>query len=183
MNTKILLFAVVGAIAFGGNAQAITPGIECEEGYIAEYVLVSEAVAGVPATYKCPKFGSAYKLFPVKDCMIKKGAVKFYADKVIDTPAIPEIPAVYEWQCVVDPNYTEPEEENGEEENGEENGNEEENDSEENGEESNGEENGCEEENNEETITKPIVKESQHSSISCPYHKLPSAKWIERGDR
>ena len=98
---------ILSAVAF--KVFANCEPIECETGYKAEYVLIEEAIPEVPTTYKCPKFGKAYKLHPVKECMIKVGIVKFYADKVVDVEGTPEIPAVYEWQCVVDEEYVAPE--------------------------------------------------------------------------
>jgi hypothetical protein len=105
----IVPILVAVALFVGYRAWAIVEPLECEEGYKAEEVLVEEAIPAIPEYTECVWAGLFQGEYSNSICTNKKGAKHW--NKVVH-PEVPEVPAVYEWQCVVDEDYV-PDNENG----------------------------------------------------------------------
>lgn len=101
---KLLLLLSVSVLVFMGGK--INAEIDCPEGQIATEVLVSEEVPAVPSYTECVKVGLFAGDYADANCTTKKGIGKHW--KKVVYPEIPAVPAVYEWQCVADPDYVEP---------------------------------------------------------------------------
>jgi hypothetical protein len=120
MNRKYVWWIVIGvivvlAIFFGVRIVSASEVLSCPVGQKVASVLVTPEVPAVPAVthLACPTSDSAYTSSSHKDCsryMDHPIHAWRYADKVtiIDTPAVPAVPAVYADQCVTDTEYVAP---------------------------------------------------------------------------